>query len=163
MTAVILAAGWWAKTWFRPYADGRMVGENMVSPVRDQCLFDYCVNFLDILADRVVVVAGFEHEKVSHYFALHYPHVTVLTTTYTTSGNLGTLATALPHINDDLLVMNSDHIYARSRESRFIFKIFQGMDGLKLTTNTIYLSQNQNSQKIHKNISEYIHQHFTFY
>ncbi len=110
MIAVLLAAGQGMR--LKPYTEDRTKG---LVKAGDRPLFDYVLNFIkDIGADHTIVVGGFEAEKVRTYLNEHNHDATFLTINELTKGNLGTLLVALPHINDSMLVLNSDHIYKRS-------------------------------------------------
>ncbi|MAG11948.1 MAG: hypothetical protein CMI52_04045 [Parcubacteria group bacterium] len=113
MTAILLAAGRGMR--LKPYTHDRTKG---LVEAAGRPLFDYVLNFLrDIGVDQIIVVGGFEAEKVRTYLNKNAPDVTFLKIDDVTKGNLGTLLTALPHMNDSLLIINSDHIYKRSLAS----------------------------------------------
>ena len=110
MTAILLAAGRGMR--LKPYTHDRTKG---LVEADGRPLFDYVLNFLrDIGVDHIIVVGGFEAEKVRSYLDKKAPDTTFLKIDDVTKGNLGTLLTALPHVDDSILIVNSDHIYKRS-------------------------------------------------
>ncbi len=107
MIAVIMTAGQGMR--LRPYTNDRPKG--MVEVGGKPLLF-YTINFARACgADRIIVIGGFAIETVQNYLITHEPDVALLQNYHQTKGNLETLITALPHIDDSFLLFNADHLY----------------------------------------------------
>lgn len=62
-------------------------------------------------ASRIIVVGGYKSETVVEFLKKNAPEITFLKNNEITKGNLSTLMTALPHIDDSFLLLNADHVY----------------------------------------------------
>lgn len=158
MTAIILAAGQGKR--LKPYTNDRPKG---LVDVAGKPLFSYTLSFLENLnIKKIIVVAGFESEKVRAWFTKHAPQTVVLINKNVTSGNLGTLMCALPHINDSFLLLNSDHIY-NQEIANCIYPQLTGITAFcdkdrALTKDDMkVMAKNDHVNQISKKLTEYTH------
>lgn len=109
MQAVILAAGIGQRlgelTRDRPKALVRVCGKELILWVMD---------FLDHpgVGERIVVT-GYEAPKLEEFLNLHRPGVRTVHNPDFRDGSIRTIEAALPHLKEDFLLMNVDHIYER--------------------------------------------------
>lgn len=77
----------------------------------------YALRFLELCgANEIIVVGGFEIEQLKEtirHFKNQVP-ITILENKEYAKGNLLTLETALPHITNSFLMVNTDHIYKKA-------------------------------------------------
>lgn len=116
MQAIILTAGLGERmgdlTKNRPKALVPVAGRELILRVMD---------FLDhpAITERIVVT-GFESKKLESFLTGRFPAVRMVHNPHFTAGNILTMEAALPHIKDDFILMNVDHIYPRRILKRMI-------------------------------------------
>lgn len=116
MKTVILAAGTGSRlihlTRERPKA---------LVEVRGKPLIQYALDFANGLnSDGIVVVGGFYFEKLQKYLAAQKSGITLIENNDFLAGNIFTLIKALPHIDEDFLLMNVDHIFPLELARNFL-------------------------------------------
>ncbi len=79
--------------------------------VGGESLLAHGLRFAGRLSHRIVIVGGFEFPKVAAEVERLGAKVTLVENTRFREGNLISLMTARPQIDDDFLLMNVDHIY----------------------------------------------------
>lgn len=107
LTGIILTAG-----------IGSRLGANTVDRpkglvlVNGRPLLDYNIRFLrEVGAAKIIVVAGFNAEKVKAYLSENHNDVLVVENPDYLKGNLYSLKVALDKVSGSFLVCNADHIY----------------------------------------------------
>ncbi len=109
MKAIILAAGMGNRlgslTEEKPKAMVQVGGRELILRVMD--VLDACG-----IMERVVVT-GYKAEVLTAFLGRHCPTVTTVHNPHYTVGSIRTIETALPHLDDEFLLMNVDHIYPR--------------------------------------------------
>lgn len=107
LTAIIMAAG--LGTRLGSHAQGV---PKAIIPLAGQPLVWYAINFAKkIGANRIVVVGGFQYEKVKAAVLGIDPGIEVYENKHFELGNLYTLEEALKHVNESFLLMHVDHIF----------------------------------------------------
>lgn len=107
MIGIIMTAGQGLR--LRPHTNDRPKG--MVE-VAGRPMLEYVIAFARrVGVSRIIVIGGFEAHTVKKYLDEKEPNIQFVETDLRTKGNLGTLMTALPTIDDSMLLMNADHIY----------------------------------------------------
>ena len=109
MDVIILAAGLGSrlgsKTLEAPKAMVQVAGRELILRVKD---------FLNNPAVGAIhVVAGYKADVLQHFLRQHWPEVHVHLNPQFEKGSILTLEAALPHVSNDFLLMNVDHIYPR--------------------------------------------------
>ena len=120
MDVIILAAGLGSrlgeKTSEVPKAMVQVAGRELILRVMD---------FLDHPEiGSISVVAGYKTEVLQAFLKQHCPKVQVYFNPHFVKGSIFTLEAALPHMSNDFLLMNVDHIYPR----RMLKKILANRD-----------------------------------
>lgn len=109
MKAVILAAGRGDR--LKPLTNDRP--KALVS-VRGKPLIDYTLEFLSHHPfSEIVVVGGAFFPLLEKHLADHSAPLRLVENRDFDQGNLLSLAAAAPHVNEEFLLMNADHIYPR--------------------------------------------------
>ncbi len=107
MIGIIMSAGQGLR--LRPHTNDRPKGMVEVS---GRPMLEYVIAFARrVGVDRIIVIGGFEAHTVKKYLNEKEPNIQFVETDLRTKGNLGTLMTALPTVDDSMLLMNADHIY----------------------------------------------------
>lgn len=109
MQAVILAAGMGSRlgglTADRPKALVRVAGRELILRVKD---------FLDNSEIKdVLVVTGYRSDTLTSFLKANWPSARTVHNPNFLDGSIRTIETALPSVNDNMLIMNVDHIYPR--------------------------------------------------
>lgn len=158
MTGIILAAGQGIR--LKPYTEDRTKG---LVEAGGRPLFDYVINFLrNLKVDSIIIIGGFQAEKVKKYIHVHAPDIIFLKINTLTKGNLKTLLTALPHINDSFLLLNSDHIY-RHTISKCVLEQLSGITAFCDTDRTLQeddmkvFANNNTVKEISKTLARFTH------
>lgn len=109
MKAVVIAAGLGSRlgphTADRPKAMVRLNDRELILHVMD---------FLDgaNFSERIVVT-GYRSDVLTNFLGTHCPDVTVVNNPDFRLGSVKTIEKALPHLDEDFLLMNADHVYPR--------------------------------------------------
>lgn len=126
MQGVILAAG--GGTRLKNLTTGK---PKALIPVLGKPLLEYCLNFLNKDAcEKIIIVTGFKSEEVVNFlnnFPIDYKKIVIVHNPHFELGNIVSLKTALPHINDSFLLMNVDHIYYHPQIFDIISKNISGI------------------------------------
>ncbi len=112
MIGVILTAGQGQR--LRPFTNDRPKGLVEINGIP---LLNFSIALLEkIGAEKIILIGGFEGEKVKSYAEkTQKPHVTYTHVEQYQKGNLISWMAALPHItNEDVFLMNADHLYKRA-------------------------------------------------
>lgn len=116
MKAVVLAAGTGCRL-------GALGGEKpkALFPFNGFCMIDYVLAFLDQPEiDEVFVVGGFQFSLLKAHLERHEKRIRLIENKEFLKGNIVTLATALPRLSDDFLLLNSDHLYPETLIRRVV-------------------------------------------
>lgn len=90
-------------------------------------LIRYVMDYLDHpKVTEKIVVTGCGREKLEPLIREHYPEVKLIHNPKFRDGNILTLGEAMPHIEDDFLLMNVDHIYPK----QMLDHILKDRDGI---------------------------------
>ena len=116
MQAIILAAGMGIRlgnlTTDLPKAMVRVAGKELILHV---------INFLDDPAiSEKIVVTGYNSDKLTSFLKNHAPEVKAIFNPLFQDGSIRTIETAMPHIKNNALIMNVDHIYPRRMLSHIL-------------------------------------------
>jgi choline kinase len=116
MQAVILSAGFGSRlgalTQDCPKALVRVAGRELMLRVKD---------FLDqpSVTERIIVT-GCQSQMIDNFIRQKWPEAKCVHNPDFTDGSIRSIETALPLVNDDMLIMNVDHIYPRRMFPRIV-------------------------------------------
>ena len=157
MDVIILAAGLGSrlgsKTLEVPKAMVQVAGRELILRVKD---------FLhNPEIGAIHVVAGYKADVLQHFLRQHWPEVHVHLNPQFEKGSILTLEAALPHVSQDFLLMNVDHIYPRRMLSKILEerRSIMGMCDFDRTLIAddmkVKLDDKKNISKIHKQLSDF--------
>ncbi|HQG13256.1 MAG: Bifunctional IPC transferase and DIPP synthase [bacterium ADurb.Bin270] len=122
MQAIIMAAG----TGSRLLNLTKSMPKAMVK-VCERELIRYVMDFLDNeRISKKILVTGFANETIESLVRKEFPETTIAHNPDFRLGNILSLKKALPLVDDDMLLMNADHIYPR----RMFPYILKNVDGV---------------------------------
>lgn len=134
--------------------------------VNEKTLLEYCLDFLNKnQIKKIVIVTGYKTNLIEEYInksSKYKKEIIIAKNPNYELGNIISLKTAIPYIDDSFLIMNVDHIYYNAKIFEKIVKKIDGITAicdfdriLEKDDMKVLLDENLKIIKINKSLSNY--------